>query len=407
MRAGDGRAAGRPASPQGLPRGPARGGRIPVAPRPEGAPAGARPRPPSRGHHRRRRDRRRDGARARGRAGDRPLRVGAPGRPSRRLHCAASRRSGPGRRDPRPEAAERPRDGGTVPSRRPALPARRGPGPRSLRCLAAPASIGRRRAHASRVRGPSSRHRPSHRPRRAPQALLLPDQERRAPGLRSRGDRGDRQHRPVPQQGPAAEETCFVRRSSPWRAQDGRDPRGNPPPRGWSGPDAPAAGPIGQRQRARGRPERELPHLRRGRARAVGGRQAARSPSEIAAPARQGLASPLPGAADPREPPAGLRRAGSAPDCPGRGRNPLPIAGARDRPGEAQPVAPGTDRLAARFRPSVRSRGSARTPPPRPRAGGGLPARSPCRARAAPGTDPAPWRGACGDRCRRTAGPAP
>ena len=147
----------------------------------------------------------------------------------------------------------------------------------------------RSRARVARVRGDPARHRRAHLLRGAPQALLLPGQERRSARLRAGRNRGDRAGRALSPPGDAEAQARRLQRSeaphAPHRPHAGGDPAARRKPR--SQPRADHHRPRAARSRRR-RPAAAAHHRRRG-AGALGGdapRRAFRTLDRQAAPHR-------------------------------------------------------------------------------------------------------------------------
>ena len=119
-------------------------------------------------------------------------------------------------------AHERDEPGGSLQRRRRAHPPRRRAGARDVRRARAPRAARRRRARARAAVGGlhAARHRHVGRLRRPPQALALPDPQRRPAGLHAGRGRDDRPGRPLPPQGHARPGAAggAVRGRGRWRA---------------------------------------------------------------------------------------------------------------------------------------------------------------------------------------------
>ena len=147
----------------------------------------------------------------------------------------------------------------------------------------------RSRARVARVRGHPARHRRAHQLRGAPQALVLPREERRPPRVRARGDRDDRAGRPLPSAGDAEAPPRGLQGAAAPHAPDRPHAGGDSASRG-----KPRSQPRAEHHRRRDpRPRRRRPaaaaHVGRRRAGALGRgapRRAVRAHDRQAAPVR-------------------------------------------------------------------------------------------------------------------------
>ncbi len=128
------------------------------------------------------------------------------------------------------------------------------------------------RAGMAGICGPSARCRRAHQLRRTPQALVLPDPERRPARVRARRDRDDRASRALPSPPDAQAASRGVRGASARAAEDRPDARGDvaacrePRSQSFSDDYRPRAA------QSRRRCPAAAADVRRRRARAVGGR---------------------------------------------------------------------------------------------------------------------------------------